>query len=231
MFKPTRFFTIFNTKAELNARIEHLRGQIKELQELLKPHCWSAISNLKSLDPAKVYYIEAKDDNEMQQIALVIRNLQQSIPWELPKFLIITNPIKGKEVNDTMYRFVMSKRYIKFLIGMEGARMTVTELSKIADMSLQHLYNVTKQFITEGILRRIDENKEVYLELTSKGERIVQKLKELQAILDSSDYEIEDYTQVKEQEQETEKVIEDAQDTKPRSYKARAKHHKKQVEN
>jgi len=183
-FKGTFFWSIFNTRSQLINEIRDLRARISKFEGILKTQIWYAIHHFEELDDSKIYYVQVDNDEDAHIITELINNIERGLPWKLPTFLIFTSPIKSKEVDDTMYRFVMSKRYIKFLIDMEGKKQTVTELSKVAGMSLQHLYNVTKQFIKEGILRRIDENKEVYLELTSKGNKVVKKLLELQMILE-----------------------------------------------
>ena len=86
-----------------------------------------------------------------------------------------------------MYRFVITRTYVDFLISLEQGEKSVEECSKKIGITYNHLSNVVNQLKTEGV---IDKEKSVLpyrLYLTKKGSEIVEHLKELKRIIETKE--------------------------------------------
>lgn len=80
-----------------------------------------------------------------------------------------------------MYRFLLSKRYAN-LLSIIGKTRNLHSLSKEADMTISHLSNVTDQWEREGIIKKVRVGREVDLETTEKGNKIIELLRKFDEI-------------------------------------------------
>ena len=73
-----------------------------------------------------------------------------------------------------MYRFLMSKRYVKllFAIGCKKKK-NILQLSRESDMTSSHLTIVMRQFEKEGIISKIKNGREYDIELTEIGQEVL----------------------------------------------------------
>lgn len=82
-----------------------------------------------------------------------------------------------------MYRFLMSKRYVKLLFAIgTSKKKNILQLSRVSDMTSSHLTIVMRQFEKEGIINKVKSGREYDIELTETGKEvleIVQKYDEI----------------------------------------------------
>lgn len=72
-----------------------------------------------------------------------------------------------------MYRFLMSRRYANLLFTI-GKHKNLHALSKETDMTISHLSNVTDQWVREGLIKKTRSGREVDVEITAKGQKLVE---------------------------------------------------------
>ena len=74
-----------------------------------------------------------------------------------------------------MYRFICSPRYVKLIFVMNGKN--IRQLSREVNMTTSHLSNVMDQFSKEGIIVKEKKGREVELQLTEKGQELLEILR------------------------------------------------------
>lgn len=71
-----------------------------------------------------------------------------------------------------MYRFIMSQRYANLLFMLRKPK-NLREISREIDMTISHLSNVTDQWEKEGIIKKNRIGREVDIEITKFGEKVI----------------------------------------------------------
>ena len=73
-----------------------------------------------------------------------------------------------------MYRFLMSRRYVKLLFAIGSSKKkNILQLSRVSNMTSSHLTIVMKQLEKEGLINKIKSGREFDIELTEVGKEVL----------------------------------------------------------